>query len=76
MSLLNLLSLDDENIDRITGVVREWCECHQVALDSDRGRAAMSETTRLAMTGETNRQVLAEKLASHMRVGQYRHPTE
>jgi hypothetical protein len=37
MSLLTLLSLDDDGIECVTSVVRKWCDQHGVELDSQRG---------------------------------------
>ena len=76
MSLLNLLSLDDDGIECVTAVVRIWCDQHGVPLDCQRGREAMSEAVRLAVVGERSPEVMAEALSRHMRVLQYKQPTE
>jgi hypothetical protein len=76
MSLLSILSLDDDNIEMVTTVVRAWCHQHQVPPDSERGREAMSEAVRLALGGERSTHVLNDMLSRHMRIEQYRHPIE
>ena len=62
MSILNLLSLEDDLIGTVTTVVR--------SLDSQRGRNAMDEAVRLTKAGERSDLILADKLASHMRLEQ------
>ena len=76
MSMLNLLSLEDDLIETVTTVVRNWCSVHQVPTDSQRGRNAMEEAIRMTEAGERSDIILADKLASHMRLEQYRHPVE
>ncbi|WP_208247107.1 hypothetical protein WGT02_24155 (plasmid) [Rhizobium sp. T1470] len=53
MSLLNLLSLDDKDIDTVTTVVRTWCEKHRVAFDSECGQPALAAVNRV-IAGEKN----------------------
>ncbi|GAA3099164.1 hypothetical protein GCM10010520_50730 [Rhizobium viscosum] len=72
MSLLNLLSLQDDEIDTVTTVVRKWCSDHHVPIDGERGRAAMSEAVRLTMAGEKSAPMLAEALSRHMRLDQFK----
>jgi hypothetical protein len=76
MSLLNFLSLDDEAIDIVTTVTRDWCHLHQVCLDSERGRQAMAEAIGLVIQAERWEVILADKLSREMRIQQYQHPIE
>lgn len=76
MSLLNLLTLSDEDINTVTAVVREWCEKHQVSIDSERGRAAMSEAVQICVAGESVREIIADKLARNMRIIQFKQPSD
>lgn len=76
MSLRSLLSLDDDGIECVPAVVRIWCDQHGVPWDCRRGREAMSEAIRLAAAGERSPEVMAEALSRHMRVLQYKQPTE
>ncbi|TCU09628.1 hypothetical protein EV132_12428 [Rhizobium sullae] len=42
MSLLIYCStLEDQDIDTVTTVVRSWCETHNISPESECGRAAM-----------------------------------
>jgi len=74
MSLLNLLALPDEDINTTTTVVRDWCKQNNLSPHSDYGREAMAEAVRLAVSGEKSPEILADRLASHMRLRQFRGP--
>ncbi|MGR9171974.1 hypothetical protein [Rhizobium sp. KDH_Rht_773_N] len=74
MSLINLLSLQDDEIDIATTAVRDWCSTHKTSIDSLHGRAAMTEVVRLIMAGERQPALLADALARHMRLEQFKHP--
>lgn len=76
MSLLNLLSLDDDGIECVAAVVEIWCDLHGVPLDSQRGREAMSEAVRLALGGQRSPEVMAEAICRHMRAQQYKDPID
>jgi acetolactate synthase regulatory subunit len=76
MPLLNLLSLNDDGIDRVTMVVRAWCQLHQVSVNSQRGHDAMSAAVQLSLAGETSPEILSDKLSCHMRLEQYKSPTD
>ncbi|MGG6892308.1 hypothetical protein [Rhizobium sp. BR 315] len=76
MSLLNLLTLSDQDLDTVTAVVREWCETHQVSIDSDRGRTAMSEAVQICLSGERVGEIIADKLARNMRLIQFKQRNE
>ncbi|SEH51261.1 hypothetical protein SAMN05216228_10022 [Rhizobium tibeticum] len=66
MSLLNLLSLDDDGIDCVTSVVRKWCEQHGVELDSQRGHEAMATAIQLVTAGEKSPEIVADALSRHL----------
>jgi len=74
MSLLNLLSLKDDEIDIVTTVVQKWCSDNHMPIDGERGRYAMSEAVRLTMAGEKSAPMLAEALSRHMRLDQFKRP--
>ncbi|MBE1508298.1 hypothetical protein [Rhizobium viscosum] len=76
MSLLNLLSLQDDEIDIATTVVHEWCSLHQTPIDSDRGHAAMAEVVRLLLSGEKSPVLISDALAHHVRLDQFKSPTD
>lgn len=76
MSLLNLLSLQDDEIDTVTTVVREWCSANHVSIDGERGSHAMSEAVRLVMAGEKSAPALTEALSRYMRLDQFKNPRD
>ncbi|PWI49888.1 hypothetical protein B5K03_33650 [Rhizobium phaseoli] len=76
MSLLNLPSLNDDDIDTVTTVVRKWCSENHMPIDGERGRNTMSEAVRLAMAGEKSAPMLAEALSRHMRLDQFKNPRD
>jgi len=76
MSLLNLLSLDDDGIECVTSVVRKWCAQHRISLDSPRGREAMSTAIQLVLAGEKSPEFIADVLSRHFRVQQDKDPID
>lgn len=74
MSLLNLLSLQDDEIDIAIAVIQEWCSANHVDIDSPHGDAAMSETVRLILSGEKSASALADALSRYIRLDQSNSP--
>ncbi len=74
MSLLTLLSLDDDDIECVTSAVRIWCDEHGVELQSERGHEAMSIAIHLVLAGEKSPEIVADALNRHLRVQQYKTP--
>jgi hypothetical protein len=66
MSLLNLLSLHDEEIDQIIAVVQKWSSAHSTSMDSQRGRRAMCETVSMVLLAKQSHELLYEELSRHM----------
>ena len=52
MSLLNLVSLDDDQVEIIITAVKDWCEQNGVSIDDENGRQAMSIALSGAKTGK------------------------
>jgi len=57
--LLNLIPLDDDDLQTVSDVVRQWCNDHGVALDSERARAVMCVAVDRALAGEKSRVALS-----------------
>ncbi|SCW72969.1 hypothetical protein SAMN02927900_04231 [Rhizobium mongolense subsp. loessense] len=76
MSLQDLLPLDESHIDTVTTVVHQWCKFHRVAIDSGRGRVAMTTAVRLAIGGKHSSPALAEALGRSMRIKQFQRPVD
>jgi ADP-ribosylglycohydrolase len=74
MSLFNLLSLDDQDIDLVTGVVKSWCERNHVASDSECGHAAMAAAVNRVAAGENAAEALIEAITIAMCVEHYKSP--
>jgi hypothetical protein len=68
MSLLNMLSLSDEDIDLVTSVIHGWCRENRISLDSQRGQEAMSAAVQLCIAGEKSPDMLADKLSHQMKL--------
>ncbi len=49
MSIVTLLSLDDDQIDTVTDAVREWCATNRQDINSQAGRIAMQTAVNLAL---------------------------
>jgi hypothetical protein len=50
MSLLPLLSLQDEQIEIVTEAVRQWCDDNGHVINDDTGKAALRAAVALALT--------------------------
>ncbi|KAA0681155.1 hypothetical protein DTW90_37170 [Neorhizobium sp. P12A] len=68
MSLLNLLSLEDDQIEIVTGAVRRWCEENRHSVNSQAGRQAMEVAISLAVSQRTDQSKLESLLAKLMKV--------
>jgi hypothetical protein len=66
MSLLHLLSLQDEEIDQITAVVQKWSSAHRTPVDSQRGRRAMCEAVSMVLLAKQSHELLYAELSRHM----------
>ena len=64
MSLLTLLSLDNDDIECVTSAVRIWCDQHGAEVDSRAVTKAMSIAPPL-LAGETSPDFLADTLTRH-----------
>ena len=62
MSLSCFANLDDHDIRIVTDVVTRWCEDHQVEIDSERGRAAMTAALNRLLSGEKSPVALSEAI--------------
>ncbi|PKA41594.1 hypothetical protein N2599_13870 [Rhizobium sullae] len=76
MSLLDLLPLNENEIELVTTVVRQWCEDHRVLIESGRGRVAMTTAVGLVISGERSPEALSEALGRCMRIEQYNRPLD
>jgi hypothetical protein len=74
MSLFRLMSLEDDEIEIVTTVVRQWCAENHIAMDTARGKAATDAATNRALSGETTTEALFEAISIEMRVEQYKNP--
>jgi hypothetical protein len=52
MSLVTLLSLQDDQIDVVTDAVRRWCDANNVDINGERGRSALQAAVAIALTAE------------------------
>jgi hypothetical protein len=50
MSLLTLLSLQDEQIEIVTEAVREWCDEHNHVINDEEGMVALRAAIAIALT--------------------------
>ncbi len=66
MSLLHLLSLQDEEIDLITAVVQKWSSAHRTPVDSQTGRQAMCEAVSMVLLAKQSHELLYAELSRHM----------
>ncbi|TCU05586.1 hypothetical protein [Rhizobium sullae] len=76
MSLLDLLPLNENEIELVTTVVRQWCEDHRVLIESGRGRVAMTTAVGLVISGERSPEALSEALGRGMGIEQYNRPVD
>ncbi|QKK26956.1 hypothetical protein [Rhizobium hidalgonense] len=61
-----LFTLDDDGIDLVTNVVRDWCNAHHVPPECDLGREAMRFAVGRVVAGEKSPIALSEAIKTHM----------
>jgi hypothetical protein len=52
MSLVTLLSLQDDQIDVVTEAVRRWCDANDLDINSECGRLAVQSAVAIALTAD------------------------
>ena len=62
MSFLDFMALDENELETLRAVVRAWCDQNNVALDSERGQAALSKAAVLASSGIRSKPHLEKEL--------------
>lgn len=72
MYLQYLLTLDDDGIDLVTNVVRDWCKAHHVPLECELGQEAMRFAVGQVIAGETSSVALTEAMKTHVHVKNFR----
>ncbi|TCR87657.1 hypothetical protein [Rhizobium sp. BK376] len=66
MSLLTLLSSQDEQIEIVTNTVRQWCDEHNHDIHDERGRFALQAAVALALTDKWDPSTFASRLRREM----------
>ena len=66
MSLLTLLSLQDEQIEIVTNTVRQWCEEHNHDIDDELGRSALQAAVAIALTDKWDPSTFPSQLRREM----------
>jgi hypothetical protein len=66
MSFLDFMALDESELETLMAVVRAWCDQNNIALDSERGQAALSKAAVLASSGIRSQPHLEEELKKAM----------
>jgi hypothetical protein len=66
MSLVTLLSLQDDQIDVVTESVRVWCEEHNHDINSEQGRAALQAAITVALADQWDPKAFQSKLKSRL----------
>ncbi|RFB85569.1 hypothetical protein B5K11_29735 [Rhizobium leguminosarum bv. trifolii] len=74
MYLQYLLTLDDDGIELVSNVVRDWCKVHHVPLECELCREAMRFAVERVLAGEESPVALLEAIKTHMDVENFRHP--
>ncbi|MGY5810208.1 hypothetical protein ACXHXG_21220 [Rhizobium sp. LEGMi198b] len=74
MLLSNLLTLEDDEIEIVTTIVKLWCEKNHVDLDSDCGKSAMAAAVNHVVAGEKTPEALYEAITIQMHIEQYKNP--
>lgn len=69
VSIVTLLSLDDDQIDTVTDAVREWCAANRQDVNSQAGRIAMQTAVSLALASRRDPGDFADQLRRHLDTG-------
>lgn len=67
-----LLTLDDDSIDLVTNVVRDWCRVHHVSLDCELGGEVMRFAVGQVLAGEKSPIVLSEAIKTHVNIEHFK----
>ncbi len=67
-----LLTLDDDSIDLVTNVVRDWCKVHHVPLECELGGEAMRFAVGRVLAGEKSPIALTEAMKTHLGIQNFK----